>query len=723
MDQIERLGDFFYYPDKHSKSKEYALLRQEVTIKYGIILACFMVVFLTLIPLHNYLRAKGYWFLNRVHILRTINQTLDRFSPTEYRHMPHASPTARFCNIVAKCAHLLYLNASPLVQIVLWTSVFAVLSLCEINGGDLIFLSKRLGRLCAQSLPTVFFLTMRPSPLPHTLYLSLLPIHKWLSRAVVLLAVLHTVIYLGYFQANHTWEKVWKLENLYGWAAVVGFVVIAITSLLRVREHSYKTFFCNHYFWSWVIVLCIPFHVRPINTSVANTLNVLLLAYQAYLRISMTRVSSVLDIKVNDVSPNLACVDIPNSLIKNRAINPGAHVRITDYHPNPLVRWGKQLIPNYHPYTLVSLPLDRCQRLVIRKSSFIWRNRGRYMIYGSFDPKLLLIRSRNTPETNFSISKLSVNARKILIVIGGSAISFAIPLVRVANYHGIPVKVIWVIRDFRDIAVLRYFEGIIHGDDFEIFVTGSPMIRDGFDSSNLRNASSYGTFAHSVKTTPGDLEANEGGDTASSASDDENIGFQESENVDVDFTNEAASVTEEECQKDIQPISSPSFSEFTESDALLAANEEQEISFTPEDDNHSVSSRRTSRSHSINEQFVPQLDHENECHKNYVQTIKKLHLACHIYKGRPLLNYRYYNWCINETDIFTQCSGPVMDESHNLLCCKDLPGRQHVMEGSKQLPDLEKVWVISAGPKSLVKKTKLWANENGLKYHEEAFYV
>ncbi|KAM9939265.1 hypothetical protein OXX80_001248 [Metschnikowia pulcherrima] len=718
MEFISQWDDFFYYPDKHSKSPEYAQLRQEVTIKYGTILACLMAAFLAVIPLHNYLRAKGFWLLNRVHILRSINQALGRASP-ESTH--DGSMMSKVCDAVARIAHLVYLNANTLSQVLLWSTVFAILGLIETNRGDLIFVSKRLGRLCAQSLPTVFFLTMRPSPLPHTLYLSLLPIHKWLSRAVVLLAILHTVIYLGYFQVNNTWEKAWKMDNLYGWAGVAGFTMIIITSLSRVRDRSYKTFFFNHYFWSWVIVLCLPLHIRPVNTSIANVLNVSLLVYQAVHRISMTRVSSDLDIKVNDVSPNLACVDIPNALIKNRAINPGAHIRITNYHPNPIVRLGKQLIPNYHPYTLVSLPSDRCQRLVVRKSSFVWRNRGRYAIYGSFDPKLLLIRSKNTPDTNFSISKLSVNARKILIVIGGSAISFAIPLVRVANYHGIPVKVIWVIRDFRDIAVLRFFEGIVHGDDFEIFVTGSPTVRDCFDSSNLRNASSYGTFAHSVKITTADLEANEGGEMTG-PEEEENVGNQESENVDVDFTNEAGYEMDEECQQEIQPTTSP-HSGLNENEALLGETNNPEASFSPVDDLHSLTSRRTSKSHSINEQFVPQLDCEDECHMNYTQTIKNLHLDCHIYKGRPLLNYRYYNWCVNESDIFTQCSGPVMDESHNLVCCKDLPGRQHVMEGSKKLPDLQKVWVISAGPKSLVKKTKLWANENGLKYHEEAFYV
>lgn len=103
-----------------------------------------------------------------------------------------------------------------------------------------------------------------------------------------------------------------------------------------------------------------------------------------------------------------------------------------------------------------------------------------------------------------------------------------------------------------------------------------------------------------------------------------------------------------------------------------------------------------------------------------MKTLQQLNLQHHIYKGRPKLNYRYYNWCVNSNDIFTQCSGPVMDESSNVVCCRDLPGRTHK---SAPTSSLENVWVASAGPKSLVKNVKLWASENGLRYHEEAFYV
>lgn len=716
MDLIGFFAEYFHYPD--GKTKEYVQFRQCITIKYGLIMGCVTMAVLAWIPVQNILLARGKWYFSRVHVLGPLNRRLDKiilWSEQYDRPM-----VGNLCRAVKNVAYSLYLNSSTICQILLWLSIFLVLALTDIHGGDLIFVAKRLGRLSVVSLPTVFFLTLRPSPLPNTFYLVLLPIHKWLTRVVIILAVMHTVLYLGFFHKTNRWAKAGKSANLFGWLALFGFLMIIFTSLLKVRERCYKFFFLNHYVWSWVIVLALPFHVRPINTTYANILNVAILSYQIYIRLRLTvATSSSFDFKIIDVSPNIAFVEFPNHLIKNRAINPGAHVRITNYHPNFLVRAYKQLIPNYHPYTLASLPLDRTQRLIVRKSTFQWANGRRYLVTGSFDPKLLLVKSRNDPDHNFSISKIAVNARKILIVIGGSAISFALPILRVLNYHGIPVKVVWVIRDFRDIAILRYFEGYIQGEDFEIFVTGSPSINDGFDVAALRNASSYGSFG-SLRP---DLENNDYSKFFYSLEDD-SVAHQEMENVIVDLSDEEDE--DDDIQRDCtsnhdftsdmsHPRSvSPSLSE----EHREGKDDEHEVQY----DEYSGLSRRRSRSYSINEQFVPQLEKSNQCHEYYKSTVHRLRLERHIYKGRPKLNYRYYNWCANATDIFTQCSGPVLDESSNLVCCRDLPGR-HQMNAVEPLPDVEKVWVISAGPKSLVKNVKLWASEHGLKYHEEAFYV
>lgn len=709
------LSQYFHYPD--SKSKEYKDCRQSTTNKFGEIMGWVSVAIILSIAFQNYLLATGHWYLSKIHVLGPLNNLCDRISNRGGRAGFFRRILRSIARLTKETAYISYLNLQSITQIALWTTVFTVLALLDINNGDLIFLAKRLGRLSVVSLPTVFFLTIRPSPLPNTLYLSLLPIHKWLSRGVIVLAIIHTFLYLGFFSKNGTWEKAWKLENLYGWGALLGFLMIIVTSLLKVRDYTYKLFFFNHYFWSWAIVLLLPFHVRPVRTTYVNILNVGILAYQVFYRVSNTRTSEIGDFRVTDVSPNLALIDFPNHLVNVRANNPGAHVRITNRSQNFLARFYKQLIPNYHPYTLVSLPLDRSQKLIVRKSSFKWSSDIRYKVCGSFDPKLLVVKSKNDSASRFSISKLGINAKKMLIVVGGSAISFAIPILRVLNYHGVPVKIIWVIRDFRDIAILRCFEGYIHGNDFEIFVTGSTSVNEEFDFARISGMPSYGTFKFvSNKSSYANLDFNE---RSKLFQEDYSHTNEELENVDVDLLDENV-LDDEAMDRDCTILL---FSPATDFDASnedhVDLDEEEAIGH----DMTSTRSRRSSRSHSINERFNIDVEKGNESHRQYQDSVKRLNLENHIYKGRPKLNYRYFNWCVNQQDIFTQCSGPQhVDGNSDLVCCRDIPGR-HKIGAEHNLPDAEKVWVISAGPKSLVKNVKLWASENGLKYHEEAFYV
>lgn len=707
MDSILDLLEYFHYPV--TKTREYAQLRRITTLKYGQIMEFLLVLILAYILVRNYLLGKKKNVFPHFHILKSINVTLDL---RIRRYEQNGQYVRRWvCHTVKSMAYRLYLDLTMYFQVAFWHLLFAVMSLVDINHGDLVFLAKRLGRLSVVSLPTVFFLTLRPSPLPNTLYLSLLPIHKWLSRVVVFLAVLHTIIYLGYFQAKNTWEKVWKLENVYGWIGLLGFLLLAITSLLPIRDRNYKLFFFNHYFWSWVVVLLLPFHIRPDQTTYVNVINVALLTYQVMYRLRRIKVSSLASsFVVKDVSPNLACVEFPNSLISTRAINPGAHVRITNYHPNFLVRFYKELIPNYHPYTLVSLPQDRMQKLIVRKGAFQWKNNLQYKVFGSFDPKLSFIHSANVPGQHFSLSKVKMDARKLLIVVGGSAISFAIPILRVLNYHGIPAKVVWVIRDYRDIAILQEFEGHFHGDDLEIFVTGSI---DPSETSALATTKQkpYGTFYPAGI----DLEQNEVLRNLYPSDEEASHLHQEEENVDVDLSEEENEGAEaRDCT--IQLI-----------DAESHVHETSD--FSSDDDEMDISAmngtaleiaRKPSRSYSINSSLVPLMDKSNNSHRQCMKTLRRLNLQHHIYIGRPKLNYRYFNWCVNSNDIFTQCSGPVVDDSSNVVCCRDLPGRSNMAQATTEL---DKVWVISAGPKSLVKNVKLWASENGLNYHEEAFYV
>lgn len=734
MDRFKSLVDIFeYYHYPVQKSKEDSKYKQELTNKYGYISILIFILFIIAIPIQNYLTVRGYT-ISKIKIFKKINLSLNRQIETDEDETNNWSSFKSFiARLLKALVYKIYFNATSILWLTFWGVILAVLSLNESNLGDLIVLGKRLGKIVAVALPTVFFLTLRPSPLPNTLYLVLLPIHKWLSRLVIIQSILHTIIYCGYFQFKGSWEKAIKTQNLYGWAALLGFVIIMITSFLAFRTRYYKFFYIQHYVWSWIIVICIQLHARPVKATPYTIANILILIAQIAYRLSLSSVTShKSDVKVTNMSPNLALVEFPNYLLKCKSISPGAHVRLTEYASSWIVRAYRQLIPNYHPYTLVSLPLDKNQKLIVRRGNFQIQNNHKYVICGSYDPTLLFLSTKNKSKSNFSISKLRINARRVLVIVGGSAISFALPILRVMNYHGVPIKIVWVIKDFRDITILKHFDGFIHGDDFEIFVTGSSELEDGAMKryTSVLNLQSGDNMNHSwdLETEHSPLLGEEHKQSVHAET--------EYEDVDISVDNDEEEAADDECTVDLtmrehflsdlssheEELDDSEVEYDGEGQGLLSVsgqNASRRSSFQHSRRSSMALSRKTSVS-TTNEIFLPTLKStDNDAAKDYLgqfrNIVKNLKLEHKIYKGRPRINYKYVNWCINEG--FTQCSGPVDDGTNHFICCRDL------VKDKGNKVDSNKIWVISAGPTSLVKNVKLWANENGLNFHEEAFYV
>ncbi|EGV66559.1 putative ferric reductase transmembrane component 8 [Yamadazyma tenuis] len=678
-------NSYFHYPA--SKSRDYVHLRQDTTNKYGNLTWVVLVTFLIGVTGVNTLVKRGFYIHSHVRILRWL-----------YTKFSNRGGAAEMFRRVIFSFHY---HLSTIVQLTFWLIILSSLSLSELYDGDLIFLTKRLGKIATNSLPTILFLTLRPSPLPNTLYLALIPVHKWLSRFIILQSVVHTIIYLGYFNTQNSWNKAWKVENLYGWLALFGFLIILVTSLSKFRNYFYKVFYFFHYLCTWVIVIALQYHVRPVKCTPFTIANLVIMVFQIVNRVLMTRRSQMGDLRITDVSPNLIYIEFPNKLITKPSLTPASHIRLAKYSDNAWRRIYQNLIPNYHPYTLVSLPNDFTQKLIIKKGKFKFTDQ-KYLITGGYDANLLFIHN-NTDK--FQISKLKVDTKRVLIVVGGSAISFALPILRVMNYHGVPVKIVWVVRDYRDIAVLKYFDGYVHGDDFEIFVTGSETVEEP------NGTRSYGTCNTSLGA-PRIIDPRR--DETESLLDHTVTSRWEDENVDISMIEESEEeVQDDDCCKDSQKGST-----IEGSDIFEDFNDVEVIEDDIMSDLSRTHSTRTTTSSGTNEHFIPRTRSINDINRGhldrYRETIERLNISNKIYKGRPKLNYRYYNWCLHEG--FTQCSGPV-SLGGGMVCCRDLP-RNNVSDA-----DASKVWVLSAGPIGLVTNVKIWAKENGLKFHEEAFYT
>ncbi|CAN3370911.1 probable ferric reductase transmembrane component 8 [Diutina catenulata] len=699
MDWLD--GIEFHFPTK--KTPESSRERDRIGSKWGVIATAVVWAMLAVIPIYNLARKRGYRLVKSHWVLPRLSQWLSRVSeepPSERsRLLGGVNPgwKARVACHIKSWTYWFAVNWNALLRVVFWAVLLSVLAVAETRQ-DWVYLAKRLGRIPAVCMPPILFLTLRPSPLPDTLYLNLLPIHKWMSRIVVVQAIAHTVIYLRYFQfkSGHI-GKAWKLENVYGWVALLGFVVIGVSSVSRMRDRYYRFFYVNHYIWTWIIVGMLQVHIRPWRYRWYTVANVAILVGQIAARIRMscrTARFAPQGVEVSQASPSFTLVQFPREFLPVQPRNPGAHLRLSIVSKNWFRRMWQHLVPLYHPYTLASLPSDKTQSLIIRQSTFQLPNHANYLICAAYDPKLLFLQTKKPTSAKnkgkFQISRVHLAAKRLLIVIGGSAISFALPLIRVATYHGIPVKVVWVVRDFRDVQVLKHYENVVSGDDFEIFITGEP---------SLSRRRSFYFDRNSMEDSEFDPEL-----TKRMAS---NVDDNRYENVEIDVEPAPEG-------KAVSRGTSP----FHGDDCASSAVTEP----TPT----SSSSESSPLQHkpslgSINDQFeVYYSKVSSDTSKNYVtnyrDTVDSLGIGHRVYKGRPCLDHRYLDWCINEG--FTQCSGPVHD-GDNLVCCRAVqPNRVR-----EQNLDPSKVWVVSAGPSGLVKNVSLWASQNGLNFHKESFSV
>lgn len=386
---------------------------------------------------------------------------------------------------------VLRMNPMSAQMIIFWSVVLSILSLLETNW-DLRYIASRLGRVPVYCLPTVLFLTLRPSPLNDVLYLSLLPIHKWLSRLVILQSLLHTLAYIYIFTQNGTMYKIARFDNQNGVIAMVAFTIIFLTSLPSIRRGFYNVFFINHYICTWIVTITLYFHVRP-GIPYLTMLNCGILLYQIYYKFKISKVAYISTMKV---SSQMLVADMPNDAIAAKFNLPGCHIRLIDYNDNYSKFWNilkMILLPVQHPYTLASLPVDKSQKLIVRIGTYKLQDHPKYLITGAYLPHLSFIqklspnasnlgnnpflRIQNTHNihnsNNLNSLLVSTQVKKCLIVVGGSAISFALPILRVLNYNGAMVKIIWVIRDHEDLKALDYFKNYLINDDcIDIFITG-----------------------------------------------------------------------------------------------------------------------------------------------------------------------------------------------------------------------------------------------------------
>lgn len=335
---------------------------------------------------------------------------------------------------------------------ILWCAFICLFLFYHGSTEALNLFAKRVGRVCYSLLPLTFFLSLRPSPLPNTYYINLLFLHKWVSRSVVVLAGVHGVCYLTYFIQAGKIGKTFKLLNLLGVIALLGFIVVGVTSLKPIRKKAYRLFYGLHYPLSIACLLLGAIHARP-GVLMLLTWCVFILTGQIFYRVFT---SQRVYLSIEHISSGLLCITLPRPVLPDY-FDIGSHIRLSAgslWHP-------KSWISPTHPYTIASLPSDEDVKLLIRRGKLFDSGSEQFTLSGPFSSK-----------TSHTIFKEETTHKNVVVFAGGSGLSFAAPIVRRLASEDNTVKLVWLIRDRSDYPALQALQ-LSDMKDVSVYITGS----------------------------------------------------------------------------------------------------------------------------------------------------------------------------------------------------------------------------------------------------------
>ncbi|CAI4061641.1 hypothetical protein SKDZ_07G1020 [Saccharomyces kudriavzevii ZP591] len=339
---------------------------------------------------------------------------------------------------------------------------------------------KRLGRLSYALVPLNLFLTLRPNWVlrKNCAYVDFIPLHKWFSRLITVIGLLHGVFFIIKWAMDDTvslkQKLILKTFNFVGFIISILIVFLLICSIGPMRRYNYNLFYIVHNLVNLAFIFLVPIHSRPGVKFPFLLLNSLLLLVHIINRVMSARPQMILSKNSNYSKTNLVHVKFPRATLPNY-FEPGSHIRISPYRRiNPLY-W---LLPS-HPYTVASLAEDDSINLIIKETStaepgnklealrsntksFHLEQEKNYTIVNCYPPSI--------PEKCFP------QGTNIAVVCGGSGVSFGLPIFRhFFNKENVKyLKMIWLIKHYSEYElVLDYLKA--NGINFEKELSDNKM--------------------------------------------------------------------------------------------------------------------------------------------------------------------------------------------------------------------------------------------------------
>lgn len=356
---------------------------------------------------------------------------------------------------------------------------------------------RRLGKLSYVLATLDMFIVLRPNWLLGLdyVYTDFIPLHKWLSRVIILLATVHSVMYPIRWKRNSTAKLIAKAKkptNVVGEFLAVALLILALVSAGLIRKKFYRTFYVLHNLFMLCFIIMTPVHALRGSYYPYFVLNMVILSLMAIFRVVYSKRASIIEKHSDYMNTNLVNIQLPRNVLPQH-FTPASHLRVSPYRKiNPLY-W---LLPS-HPYTVASLDTDDVvdliisERAVSQKIAFRFETGVEYTFVNQFDPAIPV--------------DCIKNAQRVLIVCGGSGVTFGVPIFRYFQEVR-PIdklEFIWLIRDRSQLNIFKKMASIADLKDFsnfKVFITRE-MLDD--DESNREN---IGIVQESGSSSPGDIE-------------------------------------------------------------------------------------------------------------------------------------------------------------------------------------------------------------------------
>ncbi|KAJ5770664.1 uncharacterized protein N7511_002715 [Penicillium nucicola] len=390
------------------------------------------------------------------------------------------------------------------IAAVAWTLWLLFLSVNQ-TGDDYLHVTKRLGSIAAAQLPIHYMLSMRNrySPLAvifGTSHEHLIHWHQICGRIIMILIVLHAALYMNYFvQTENFVGRLQSLPSVTGLICLVLMFVLAITSIEKCRQWSYRAFYFCHLAIGLAILPILFFHTHHLRLYMIETL-ALFISDRILRRIdTITDSATITQIPATDLLK--VQVQIPPSKQSRFQAKPGQHIYMC-ISSGSECSGGNRLLSN--PFTVAAVSAGEIALFLRTRQGPTTQTLLTFADRFKTQPRIRIEGPYGTP---VPIANIAAKFDRILLVAGGIGATFILPV-----YRGLReylddeggghkhLNFTWALRSTAEVAWATDLEDQTFADDPEVHIY---LTRQVSSEHSSRNSFSQGIEMGEVQTPDG----------------------------------------------------------------------------------------------------------------------------------------------------------------------------------------------------------------------------